>query len=67
MKAHLFNGEEQYIPVGGAFGGRILTQVVLNSRDVQNLLDMSDDQMRFWLQSLRRRFVPELVAEPVGA
>ena len=67
MQAHLFNGEEHYIPVGGAFGGRQVTQVVLNRRDVQSLLGMSEDQRLFWLQSLSRRFVPELVAEPVGA
>jgi hypothetical protein len=59
MKAVLSNGDTREIPVGGALMGFHVEQAVFTSDDVYKLLKMEDEQLRFWLSSLARRFGPE--------
>jgi hypothetical protein len=59
MKLVLLNGDTREVPVGGALMGFPVEQVVFTSDDVYKLLKMEDEQLRFWLSSLARRFGPE--------
>jgi hypothetical protein len=59
MKAVLSSGGTREIPVGSATMGLCVDSVVLDSEDLRKMLELEDEQLRFWLTALRTRFGPQ--------
>jgi hypothetical protein len=54
----LSNGERRTVPAGGATYGYHVESITLNYRDIRNLLNMEDSDLRRYLVVLTTRFPP---------
>lgn len=61
MDVHLADGSVKRFVVGGSHSGYRFTAVTFKSDDVRKMLEMDDQMLRFWLESLRMRFDPREV------
>ena len=59
MDAHLTDGRIKRFVVGGALSGYCIASATFKSDDLRKLLEMDDETLRFWLESLGRRLEPQ--------
>jgi hypothetical protein len=58
MELQLSNGERRTVQAGGATYGYHVESITLNFRDIRNLLNMKDGELREYLGVLFTRFPP---------
>lgn len=58
MELHLTNGEQRYVPTGGATYGYHLDSITLQLKDLYALRAMDDANLREYLGVLCTRFSP---------
>ena len=58
MDLHLSNGKQHTVQVGSATYGYLVESITLNFKDVRNLLNMKDGELREYLGVLFTRYAP---------